>query len=242
VDLCIQRLEADLAAGALGLKITKELGLRFRDNDGSMIRVDDERLYPIWKRAGELGVPVLIHVSDPVGFFLPIDAANEHYLTLRDAPGWSFLGSPFGKVELLAQRDRLVAAHPRTRFQCAHVANLPEDLAYVGRFLEAHPNAVVDFSARMDELGRQPFTAHDFFVRYQDRILFGTDMPCDPAVYRCYFRFLETRDEYFEYPDYVGRWGHSRWRIYGLGLPDRVLKKIYYKNALRWIPGLEVRA
>jgi hypothetical protein len=240
-DLCIQRLEADVRAGALGLKITKELGLRFRDNDGSMIPVDDERLYPIWRRAGELKIPVLIHVSDPLGFFLPIDAANEHYLTLRDAPGWSFLGSPFGKMELLAQRDRLVAAHPRTRFQCAHVANLPEDLSWVSRFLEAHPNAVVDFSARLDELGRQPFTAHDFFVRYQDRILFGTDMPCDPAVYRCYFRFLETRDEYFEYPDYVGRWGHSRWRIYGLGLPDRVLKKVYYQNALRCIPGLEVR-
>src|SRR4030042_3968574 len=148
VDLCIQRLEADLAAGALGLKITKELGLRFRDNDGSMIRVDDERLFPIWKRAGELGVPVLIHVSDPVGFFLPIDAANEHYLTLCDAPAWSFLDSPFGQMELLAQRDRLVAAHPRTRFQCPHVANLPEDLSRVAGFLDAHPNAVGDFSAR----------------------------------------------------------------------------------------------
>jgi hypothetical protein len=242
VDLCLQRLEADLKAGALGLKITKELGLRFRDNDGSMIPVDDERLFPIWRRAGELKVPVLIHVSDPLGFFLPIDAANEHYLTLTDAPGWSFLGSRFGKMELLAQRDRLIAAHPRTRFQCAHVANLPEDLSRVARFLDDHPNAVVDFSARLDELGRQPFTAHDFFVRYQDRILFGTDMPCDAAVYRCYFRFLETRDEYFEYPDYVGRWGHSRWRIYGLGLPDRVLKKVYFQNALRYIPGLEVRA
>jgi len=241
VDLCIQRLEADVQAGARGLKITKELGLRFLDNDGSMIRVDDERLYPIWRRAGELKIPVLIHVSDPLGFFLPVDAANEHYLTLVDAPGWSFLGSPFGKQELLEQRDRLVAAHPRTRFQCAHVANMPEDLGYVGRFLDKNLNSVVDFSARIDELGRQPFTAHDFFVKYQDRILFGTDMPARPDIYRCYFRFLETRDQYFEYPDYVGRWGHSRWRIYGLGLPDRVLKKVYYQNALRWIPGLEVR-
>ena len=241
VDLCIQRLEADARAGALGLKITKELGLRFRDNDGAMIPVDDERLFPVWRRAGELGLPVLIHTSDPVGFFLPIDAANEHYLTLTDAPGWSFLGSPFDKMELLAQRGRLISAHPRTRFQCAHVANLPEDLAWVARFLDAHPNAVVDFSARMDELGRQPFTARDFFVRYQDRILFGVDMEVSPEVYLCHFRFLETRDEYFEYPDYVGRWGHSRWRIYGLGLPDRVLKKVYYQNALRHIPGLEVR-
>ena len=241
-DLCIQRLEQDVKTGALGLKITKELGLRFRDNDGAMLRVDDERLFPVWKRAGELGIPVLIHTSDPLGFFLPVDAANEHYLTLVDAPGWSFVGSHFSKMELLEQRGRLIAAHPRTRFQCAHVANLPEDLAWVARFLDGHPNTVVDFSARMDELGRQPFTAHDFFVRYQDRILFGTDMPCDPAVYRCYFRFLETRDEYFEYPDYVGRWGHSRWRIYGLGLPDKVLKQIYFQNALRYIPGLEVRA
>jgi predicted TIM-barrel fold metal-dependent hydrolase len=239
VELCLRHLEEDLAAGALGLKVTKELGLQFRDTDGSMIAVDDGRLYPIWRRCGELGVPVLIHTSDPAGFFLPADASNEHYPTLQEFPGWSFQGSRFSKAELLAQRDRVIADHPRTRFICAHVANSPEDLDYVAAFLDSHANAVVDLSARIDELGRQPYSAREFLIRYQDRVLFGIDMPIRPDIYRAHFRFLETRDEYFEYPDYVGRWGHCRWRICGLGLPDEVLRKIYSENALRVIPGLK---
>ena len=239
VEQCIAELEQDVRAGARGLKVTKELGLRFRDTDGSMIPVDDPRLAPIWRRAGELDIPVLIHTSDPLGFFLPADPTNEHTPTLLEFPGWSFVGSQFSKMELLAQRDRMIAAHPRTRFLCAHVANLPEDLAAVDRILEEHPNTMIDFSARLDELGRQPYSAREFFLKHQDRILFGVDMPVDPDVYRCYFRFLETRDQYFEYPDYLGRWGRCRWRIYGLGLPERVLRKIYNKNALRVIPGLE---
>jgi predicted TIM-barrel fold metal-dependent hydrolase len=231
---CIERLEADVALGARGLKVTKELGLFYRDRTGAMLRVDDERLAPIWERAGELGIPVLIHVSDPVGFFLPIDERNEHYLTLQEFPGWSFCGSHFGKWDLLAQRNRMIARHPRTTFLLPHVANLPEDLAAVGQLLDAQPNVFIDFSARIDELGRQPYTARDFFLRYQDRILFGLDMPVSAAAYRCYFRFLETRDEYFDYPDYIGRFGvYTRWRIYGLGLPDEVLKKVYYENAIR---------
>lgn len=238
VDLAIQNMEADVAKGALGLKLTKELGLHFRDKDGSIVRVDDERLFPIWKRAGEMGIPVLIHVSDPIGFFLPIDKNNEHYPTLLEFPGWSFYGSQYSKWELLEQRNRMIAAHPNTTFILPHVANLPEDLDAVGELLDRFPNVYIDFSARIDELGRQPYTAHDFFVRYQDRILFGTDKPMDARTYRTYFRLLDTRDEYFEYPDYVGRWGHSRWRIYGLGLPDVVLKKVYHENAYRAIPGL----
>lgn len=238
VDRTIQQLEADVERGASGLKVTKELGLFFKDSDGRMIPVDDDRLFPIWERAGELKTPVLIHVSDPVGFFLPVDERNEHYLSLQEFPGWGFHGSFFSKWELLDQRDRLISAHPNTTFILAHVANNPEDLDYVGRLLDAHPNANIDFSARIDELGRQPYTARDFFIAYQDRILFGADMPISADVYRCYFRFLETRDEYFDYPDYIGRWGRSRWRIYGLHLPDEVLKKVYYQNAERLIPGL----
>jgi len=238
VDGAIQRLEGDVTQGACGLKVTKELGLFFRDSSGAMIPVDDERLSPIWTRAGELGIPVLIHVSDPVAFFLPIDERNEHYTTLKEFPGWSFHGSFFSKWDLLDQRDHLIAAHPRTTFILPHVANNPEDLAYVSRLLDDYPNVYIDFSARMDELGRQPYSARDFFVAYHDRILFGTDMPVSADIYRCYFRFLETSDEYFDYPDYIGRWGHSRWKIYGLHLPDEVLRKVYYENATRVIPGL----
>lgn len=238
-EQCIAQLEQDVARGACGLKVTKELGLRFRDSSGAIVRVDDERLFPIWRRAGELGIPVLIHVSDPIGFFLPIDARNEHYLTLREFPGWSFVDSQFSKWELLEQRQRMIEAHPQTSFILPHVANYPENLAAVATWLDAHPNILVDFSARIDELGRQPYTARDFFIKYQDRILFGLDMPVSPEAYRCYFRFLETRDEYFDYPDYIGRFGvYTRWKIYGLGLPDEVLEKIYRRNAERIIPAL----
>lgn len=242
VDICIQRLEEDVRLGALGLKVTKELGLFFRDYKGAMIAVDDERLFPIWRRAGELGIPVLIHTSDPWGFFLPVDEKNEHYQTLLEFPAWSFYNSCFSKQELLDQRDRMVALHSDTRFILPHVANNPENLLYVSSLLDRLSNVFIDFSARMDELGRRPFTARDFFTAYQDRIMFGVDMPVRPDIYRAYFRFLETRDEYFEYPDYIGRWGKSRWRIYALNLSDDVLKKVYSENIIRLIPNLESRA
>ncbi len=236
---CIEGLEADVERGACGLKVTKELGLFFKDSSGDMLAVDDERLYPIWEKAGELRIPVLIHTSDPVAFFLPADQRNEHYLTLREFPGWSFHASHYSKWALLDQRDRMIAAHPNTRFILPHVANNPEDLDYVSGLLDRNANAVIDFAARIDELGRQPYSARDFFIKYQDRILFGLDMPISPEAYRCSFRFLETRDEYFEYPDYTGRWGRCRWRIYGLNLPDEVLRKVYYQNAERVIRGLK---
>jgi predicted TIM-barrel fold metal-dependent hydrolase len=234
----IEHFEADVALGARGLKVTKELGLRFKDAGGAMIAVDDERLSPIWQRAGELGLPVLIHTSDPFAFFIPLDQTNEHYPTLQEFPGWAFQNSHFGKWELLEQRDRMIARHPHTTFMLPHVANNPEDLDSVGTLLDRFSNVYIDISARVDELGRQPYTARDFFVRYQDRILFGIDMPISPEAYRGYFRFLETKDEYFDYPDYLGRPGHCRWRIYGIYLPDDVLRKVYYENAQRVIPGL----
>lgn len=240
-DKCVAGLEADAAKGACGLKVTKELGLAFRNEDGSMIPVDDERLFPVWRRAGEMGLPVLIHVSDPVGFFRPIDATNEHYLTLQEFPGWSFHGARFSKRQLLDQRNRMIAAHPGTRFLLPHVANHPEDLASVAALLDAHPNVMIDFSARIDELGRQPYSAHDFFVHYQDRILFGLDMPVSPQAYRCYYRLLETRDEHFDYPDYIGRFGvYTRWKLCALDLPDQVLRKVYYENAQRLLPGVAI--
>lgn len=235
---CIEHLEEDVARGARGLKVTKELGLRFTDARGRVLAVDDERLAPVWTRAGEMGVPVLIHISDPVAFFLPLDEHNEHYPTLHEFPGWGFQGSFYTKWELLEQRNRMIARHSKTAFVLPHVANNPEDLDSVAALLDAYPNVFIDFSARIDELGRQPYTARDFFIKYQDRILFGIDMPISPEAYRGYFRFLETKDEYFEYPDYLGRPGRCRWRIYGLYLPDEVLRKVYYENALRVIPGL----
>ncbi|MBI2843405.1 MAG: amidohydrolase family protein [Armatimonadetes bacterium] len=239
-DRAIQHLEEDVARGACGLKVTKELGLFFRDSAGSMIPVDDRRLFPVWQRAGELNAPVLIHVSDPVAFFLPVDERNEHYQTLQEFPHWSFHGSHFSKWELLEQRDRIVGGHPKTTFILPHVANNPEDLDYVSKLLDRFPNVYIDFSARIDELGRQPYSARDFFIAYQGRVLFGADMPVTTNIYRCYFRFLETNDEYFDYPDYIGRWGHSRWKIYGLHLPDSVLKKVYHENALRAISNLDI--
>jgi len=236
-ERCIAQLESDVAKGACGLKVTKELGLFFRDRGGAMLPVDDERLFPIWRRAGQLGIPVLIHISDPAAFFRPIDERNEHYLTLREFPGWSFHGAHFSKRELLEQRNRMIARHPGTTFILPHVANNPEDLASVARLLDALPNVIIDFAARIDELGRQPYTARDFIIQYQDRILFGLDMPVSAAAYRCYFRLLETRDEYFDYPDYIGRFGvYTRWKLYGLDLPDETLKRIYYANANRIIP------
>jgi len=231
-----RRLEDDVHRGACGLKITKELGMRYRDLKGDTIPVNDPRLDPVWAKAAELGIPVLIHTSDPAAFFLPDNEKNEHHSTLLRAPDWSCAASPFSKEELLDQRDELLSAHRATTFICAHVANYPEDLSYVDGLLEEHPNVYIDIAARIDELGRQPYSARDFLTKRRDRVLFGTDMPARADIYRTYFRFLETRDEYFAYPDYVGVWGHQRWMIYGLGLERDTLRKIYRDNARRIIP------
>ena len=239
VEETIEQLRAHVRLGARGLKILKELGLRYRDAGGRIVFPDDPRLAPIWEEAGRLEIPVLIHQSDPIAFFEPITPENEHYETLKKYPSWSFANPEFPrKNELLEHRDCLVKNHPHTRFILPHVANQPEDLAYVSRLLDACPNAFIDFSARTDELGRQPYTAHDFFIRHSDRILFGIDAPVSADLYRYHFRFLETRDEFFIPPDYDGTFGRHRWKVYGLGLPDAVLKRVYHENAIRIIPGL----
>jgi len=230
----VNRFERLVEQGACGMKIWKDLGTKVRDADGSLLRIDDERLDPLYEKAAELKVPVMYHIADPDAFFLPIDAANERYEELAAHPEWSYYGSHFGKRELLAQRDRVIARHPRTTFVGAHVAEHPEDLTYVGELLDRNPNLLVDIGARCAELGRQPYTARDFFLKYADRILFGTDLIPEVTMYRLHYRFLETRDEYFEYPSHASRQG--RWNIYGLFLPDNVLRKVYRENALRLLP------
>jgi predicted TIM-barrel fold metal-dependent hydrolase len=240
----IALLEQHVKMGARGLKVLKELGLHYRDAQGDLINVDNPVLADIWDKAGELGVPVLIHQSDPYGFFEPVVPENEHHESLKKYSSWSFTDPKFPrKLELLKRRDHLVRQHQNTTFILPHVANFAENLSYVSDLLDENPNIYIDFSARIDELGRQPYTARDFFIRHQDRILFGVDMPTQLAesvkMYRTHFRFLETYDEYFFSPDYDGTFDRHRWPICGIGLPKDVLAKIYYKNALKIIPGLK---
>lgn len=232
-----ERFRRAVEAGCRGLKIFKSLGLSVRDADGALVAIDDPRIDPIWAAAGELGVPVMIHTSDPKAFFTAIDRHNERYDELAGHPNWAFFGEEYPKKDdLLAARNRVIARHPGTTFIGAHMANLPEELHIVGNWLDAYPNLHVDIDARISELGRQPYTARDFFIRYQDRVLFGTDTPPNANAYRLYYRFLETRDEYIDPTEAHHLQG--RWMIYGLHLPDEVLEKIYHLNARRLL-GLD---
>ena len=241
VERTIELLHSHVEKGAKGLKILKELGLKYRDSDGNLIRLNDERLAPIWEAAGELGIPILIHQSDPYGFFEPVTEENEHYDSLLKYHRWSFCDPEYpSKSEILKNRDEIIKNHPNTTFMLPHVANFAENLEYVQSLLNENSNVHIDFSARIDELGRQPYTSREFMIENQDRIYFGTDLPVSREAYRCYFRFLETYDEYFPAPDYDGTFDRRRWCIYGLGLPDDVLKKIYHENILRIIPSLSV--
>jgi predicted TIM-barrel fold metal-dependent hydrolase len=231
------------AAGARGLKILKTLGLYLREgiSKGPLVKIDDRRFDAMWETCGSLGMPVAIHVSDPEAFFLPTDRFNERFEELNNHPDWSFYGGDFpSNAELLEARNRVLARHPKTQFIVLHVGNNAENLPYVGECMDRFPNMHVELGARIGELGRQPRMARKFFERYQERILFGTDavphgtdtpqQVFDDELYEIYYRFLETDDEYFDYaPAPVPPQG--RWRIYGLGLPDGILKKVYYENA-----------
>lgn len=227
------KLENAVKMGIRGLKIFKSLGLGYRDKTGELVRVDDPRIDPIWAKCGELGIPVMIHVSDPKAFHTgPVDEYNERYDELAEHPDWSFYGDEYpNKMDILQQRNNVIARHPNTIFIGAHVGNLPEELGTVSMWLEQYPNFYIDINARISELGRQPYTARRFMIKYQDRILFGTDTPPDAEAYRVYYRFLETNDEYFD-PTPAHKL-QGRWMIYGLYLPDEVLEKIYNINALK---------
>ncbi len=230
-QLTCDRLERLVERGARGIKFWKDLGLSVRDSDGNLLRIDDERLAPIFEKAAELGIPVMFHTADPDAFFLPIDAQNERYEELAAHPDWGFYGAQYSKKDLLDQRDRVIARHPKTTFVAAHVAECGENLARVTKLLETYPNISIDISARASELGRQPYSARKLFLKFPDRILFGSDLLPEEQMYRLYFRFLETADEYFDYPSHASRQG--RWSIYGLNLPDDVLRQVYRENALR---------
>jgi predicted TIM-barrel fold metal-dependent hydrolase len=224
-------LDDAVRRGARGLKVLKDLGLEDRDKSGKLIAADDPRLDPVWEECGRLGIPVAIHVTDPEAFFHPINGYNERYEELIEHPDWSFYDHGFPtKEEVLAQRDRMFAKHPHTQFISLHVANWPENLDYVSSLLDRLPNVSVEFGAREAELGRQPRRAREFFLKYQDRIMFGTDATPDLDMYRNHFRWLETADEYFDYSGYPGQ---GRWKIYGMQLPDDVLEKVYHLNAER---------
>lgn len=233
------------AAGAVGLKVLKTLGLYLRDggSTGTLVKVDDPRFDQMWDACGRLGMPVAIHVGDPEAFFLPIDRFNERYEELSAHPDWSFYGRDFPSFKaILDARDRVFARHPKTTFVALHVGHFAENLQAVGEMLEKYPNVNVEIGARIGELGRQPRTAARFFDKYQDRILFGTDaIPLGTEtpqqvfgadLYHIYYRFLETDDEYFDYAP-APKPPQGRWRIYGLALPEAILRKVYHANAER---------
>jgi predicted TIM-barrel fold metal-dependent hydrolase len=231
--------------GARGLKVLKTLGLYLREQmtSGPLVKIDDRRFDPMWEACAARAMPVAIHVSDPEAFFLPTDRFNERFEELNNHPDWSFNGRDFpSSRQLLESRNRVFARHPKTSFVALHVGHNAEDLGYVSECLDRHPNMHVEMGARVGELRRQPRTARRFFDRYQDRILFGTDaVPHSTEtpqqifgepLYEIYFRFLETEDEYFDYAP-APTPPQGRWRIYGIGLPESILRKVYHDNAAR---------
>lgn len=231
----VTQLEADVKAGAQGLKIYKSLGFSAKDMAGNTLRVDDERLDPIWAKCGELGIPVLIHTADPKQFWEEANEHNERWLELLTYPNRKRSDSnPAPWEEMIQQQHNIFRKHPKTTFINAHFGWYANDLKHLGKLMDSFPNMYTEFGAVIAELGRQPRAAKAFFEKYQDRILFGKDSWV-PAEYTTYFRVLETEDEYFPYHKKY----HAFWRMYGLGLSDKILKKIYYKNALKLIPGID---
>jgi len=231
----VAQLEADAAAGAVGIgEIGKWLGLRTRKADGSRLRIDDPALDPVWQAAARLGLPVFIHTADPQEFWQPIDYANERWLELALFPGRRYPPDDFPSFEeLMAERDSMIRRNPQTTFVLAHMGWHANDLPRLSQLMDELPNILVEVGAVLYDIGRQPRAAHDFFIRYQDRILFGKDS-FQPEEYPYYWRVFETRDDYFDYyRDY-----HAFWKLYGIDLPDEVLRKVYYRNALRITPGL----
>jgi uncharacterized protein len=231
----VQQLEADARNGAVGVgEIMKNFGLQARKADGSRLRIDDPMLDPIWEACARLNLAVLIHTADPQEFFEPIDFTNERWLELALYPNRRYPAPQFPAFETInTERDNLFRRHPKTKFIMAHLGWHANNLGRVAKMFDEMPNVYGEVGAVLYDLGRQPRTAHDFLVKYQDRVLFGKDS-YQPDEFPYYWRVFETSDEYFDYyRDY-----HAFWKLYGLGLPDPVLRKLYYQNALKLLPGL----
>lgn len=234
-ERAVRQLEADVAAGAVGVgEIPKSLGLSIRKADGTRLRIDDPALDPVWEACARLHLPVFIHTADPQEFFRDIDNTNERWLELALFPGRRYPQDRFPSFEeLMTERDNLFRRHPRTTFVAAHMGWHANDLPRLAKLLDENPNVYTEVGAVLYDIGRQPRAAHDFFIRYQDRILFGKDS-FQPEEYPYYWRVFETQDDYFDYY----RPYHAFWKLYGIDLPDPVLRKLYYQNALRITPGL----
>lgn len=230
----VKQLEADIKRGAKGLKIYKSLGIHNKDSKGNRISINDPRIDPIWAKCGELGVPVLIHSADPKPFWDPIDNQNERWLELKLHPGRRYDETFASWETIIAEQHDVFRKHPKTTFINAHLGWYGNDLGKLGELMDKYPNMLTEIGAVIAELGRQPRAAKAFLTKYQDRVLFGKDSWV-PDEYETYFRVLETEDEYFPYHKRY----HAFWRMYGIGLPDEILKKIYYKNALRILPNMD---
>ncbi|MEQ8579073.1 MAG: amidohydrolase family protein [Balneola sp.] len=235
-ERAVAQLQEDYDNGARGVKIFKNLGLTVLDSDGKRVQTDDPRIDPVWAKAGELGIPILIHTGEPAVFWAPIDEHNERWLEMKNFPNrhrGDTTRFPSWEV-VMAEQWNVFRKHPETNFINAHLGWMANDLERLGRHLDEFPNVYTEMAAVIAELGRQPRFAKEFFIKYQDRLLFGKDT-YRPEEYYTYFRVLESDDEYFDY----FRKRHAFWKMYGLNLPDNVLKKVYYKNALKIIPGID---
>jgi uncharacterized protein len=235
-EKAVKQLDADIAAGAVGVgELPKFLGLRYKKADGSRLRIDDPALDPVWEECARLGIPVFIHTADPQEFFRDdIDLTNERWLELALFPGRRYPQDQYPSFEeLMKERDNLFRRHPKTTFVAAHMGWHANDLGRLGKLLDEFPNVYTEVGAVLYDIGRQPHAAHDFFVKYQDRIMFGKDS-FQPEEYPYYYRVFETRDEYFDYYRHY----HAFWKLYGINLPDSVLRKVYYQNALKITKGL----
>ena len=231
----VELINKAVAQGVIGLKVYKSLGLTDKDKKGNRIAINDPRLDPIWKACGDLNIPVLIHSGEPSSFWEPKDKYNERWLELRQKPGrYRDPEKNPSFEEILAEQHAVFKKHPNTTFINAHLGWMGNDLDRLGKHLDQYPNVMTEIGAVLAELGRQPKRARQFFIDYQDRILFGKDS-YNVSEYYTYFRVLETEDEYFDY--YRKR--HAHWKIYGLSLPDTVLQKVYYKNALHLFPTID---
>jgi predicted TIM-barrel fold metal-dependent hydrolase len=231
----VKQLELDVQHGAVGLKVYKSLGLSNKDAAGKRLAIDDPRLDPIWEKCGELKIPVLIHAADPKPFWDELNADNERWLELKTHPGRKRSATdPAPWEQIIEEQHNIFRKHKNTIFVNAHMGWYPNDLGKLGKLLDEIPNMQVEIGAIIAELGRQPRAARAFFIKYQDRVHFGKDSWV-PEEFPTYFRVLESADEYFPYHKKY----HAFWAMYGLDLPDEVLKKLYYKNTLRIVPGLD---